>query len=186
MASTYMLLSLLILFCSSISGFNFNSPIHTSSLKKSRAISEKDGYNVATNNIRSITSTFTIHLAKRDETNTAALNREPLELCDESADQVIEEIRSELGTIFGYDQGSRDVGITGWIELVEVDGPTVSVRLGGRFWHATDTVMLRVESFIKIRIPEVIEVLLDMSTSEIQDDNRLNTTPEDIAAKKLY
>lgn len=116
----------------------------------------------------------------------ASLDKMPLELDDESALQVIEEIKKDLGTIFGYDAASREVGITGWIELVEVDGPTVTVKLGGRFWHATDTVLLRVESFIKNRIPEVIEVVLDMEQSDIKDDNRLNTTPEDIAAKRLY
>ena len=71
--------------------------------------------------------------------------------------------------------GSKAVGITGEIELVEVDGPTIYVALKGRFWHATDTVMMRVESFIKQRIPEVIEVVLDISKSSIVDDNRLNT-----------
>lgn len=108
----------------------------------------------------------------------------------------MEEVRAELGTIFGYDQQSRNVGITGArlivpfrrrtvvihvpfnkgeIDLVEVDGPTIVVSLKGRFWHATDTVMLRVESFIKNRIPEVLEVVLDKSKSDIKDDNRLNT-----------
>jgi hypothetical protein len=42
-----------------------------------------------------------------------ALNEPPLELCEENLEIVIEEVRQELGTIFGYDQGSRDVGITG-------------------------------------------------------------------------
>ena len=101
------------------------------------------------------------------------LNKEPLELCDENASIIIDEIRQELGTIFGYDLASRQVGITGRIELVEVDGPTLVVSLSGRFWHATDTVMLRVESYIKQRIPEVIEVKLDITRSDIQDDNRL-------------
>jgi hypothetical protein len=97
----------------------------------------------------------------------------PLELCDESAEQVINEVRSELGTIFGYDPASQNVGITGKIELVEIDGPTIKVALNGRFWHATDTVMLRVKSFIQNRIPEVIDVILDMDQSSIIDDNRL-------------
>lgn len=87
------------------------------------------------------------------------LNDLSLELCDENADLVIEEIKNELGTIFGYDMGSRNVGITGQfynfnhlfillrflyiimyigeIELVEVDGPTIVIALKGRFWHAT-------------------------------------------------
>lgn len=103
------------------------------------------------------------------------LNDEPLELCDEHAEMVIEEIRNELGTIFGYDPQSQKVGITGKIELAEIDGPTLRVALSGRFWHATDTVLLRVSSYIKQRIPEIIDVELDMEKSDIQDDNRLNT-----------
>lgn len=59
------------------------------------------------------------------------LNDPPLELCEENASLVLEEVRRELGTIFGYDQRSRDVGITGQIELVEVDGPTLVVKLTG-------------------------------------------------------
>lgn len=70
---------------------------------------------------------------------------------------------------------SRAVGITGQIDLVEIDGPRVVVSLNGRFWHATDTVMMRVESFFKQRIPEILEVSLDMTKSKIVDDNRLNT-----------
>ena len=104
-----------------------------------------------------------------------ALNSSPLELCEENAVLVIDEVRAELGTIFGYDAGSRSAGITGEIELVELDGPTLVVKLSGRFWHATDTVMMRVESFVKQRIPEVISVTLDTAKSTIQDDNRLNT-----------
>ena len=34
---------------------------------------------------------------------------------------------------------------------MEVDGPTVVIRLSGRFWHATDTVMMRVTSYVKNR-----------------------------------
>ena len=113
----------------------------------------------------------------------SALNESPMELCEENAALVIEEVKAELGTIFGYDQGSKNVGITGAIELVEVDGPTIIVSLSGRFWHATDTVMLRVESFVKQRIPEVISVILDESKSDIKDDNRLNTEP---GGRKLY
>jgi hypothetical protein len=111
------------------------------------------------------------------------LNKPPMELCDESATQVMDEIRNELGTIFGYTADSRAVGITGEIDLIEVDGPTMVVALRGRFWHATDTVMMRVESYIKNRIPEVIDVILDTKNSQIQDDNRLNT---DGGKKRLF
>ena len=112
-----------------------------------------------------------------------ALDGEPLELCEENALLVIDEMKKELGTIFGYDPKSRDVGITGEIEFIECDGPCISVALSGRFWHATDTVMLRVESYIQNRIPEVIGVTLDVEKSNIQDDNRLNS---DGGAPRLF
>ncbi len=62
----------------------------------------------------------------------------------------------------------------GAIDFVELDGPDVHVSLKGRFWHPTDTVMLRVESFIRKRIPEVVSVQLAQEQSAIVDDNRLN------------
>ena len=120
-------------------------------------------------------STFTRCNRKHSISLKMGLEDEPLELCDEHAELVIDEIRKELGTIFGYDPQSQKVGITGEIELAEIDGPTVKVALKGRFWHATDTVMLRVSSYFKTRIPEIIEVELDMDRSDIIDDNRLNT-----------
>lgn len=86
---------------------------------------------------------------------------------------MINEIREELGTIFGYDKKNSEVGITGTIEYIEVDGPEVVVALNGRFWHATDTIMERVEKFITTRIPEVISVRMDETRSTIIDDNRM-------------
>ena len=103
------------------------------------------------------------------------LNDSPLELDEENAELIIEEVRNELGTIFGYDKGSQEAGITGEISLVEVDGPILKVALKGRFWHATDTVMMRVASYCMQRIPELIDVELDLENSNIVDDNRLNT-----------
>ena len=103
------------------------------------------------------------------------LDQIPMELDEDNAKIVIDEVRAELGTIFGYDKGSRDAGITGEIELVEIDGPILRIALRGRFWHATDTVMMRVQSYCMQRIPELIDVELDMEASDIIDDNRLNT-----------
>jgi hypothetical protein len=65
------------------------------------------------------TTPHTLHTRTTRTTRTThthlmgALNEPPMELCEENAEIAIEEVRQELGTIFGYDQGSRDVGITG-------------------------------------------------------------------------
>lgn len=74
----------------------------------------------------------------------------------------------------------------GEINYEDIDGGNVIVSLKGRFWHATDTVMMRVESFLKQRIPEIIEVVLDKDRSSIVDDNRLNTEGMAKSSKKLF
>lgn len=52
--------------------------------------------------------------------------------------------------------------------------------------HATDTVMTRVENFFRQRIPEVIEVRLDVTKSTIVDDNRLNSDDIARSERKLF
>lgn len=47
----------------------------------------------------------------------------------------------KLGSVFGNSAENRDIGITGEVELAELDGPVVVLRLKGRFWHKrTDVV----------------------------------------------
>lgn len=69
-----------------------------------------------------------------------------LVLTEENVETVLEECQVELGTLFGSNPQSLKVGITGAVELVELDGPTVIVKLTGRFWHKRSTVIERVES----------------------------------------
>lgn len=88
------------------------------------------------------------------------LRDSPLELSEEAVLTVLQEVRAELGTIFGYDARSREVGITGSIELAEVDGPTICVKLGGRFWHATVLLSTLSTSIYPIFPPYSIRYLL--------------------------
>ena len=60
--------------------------------------------------------------------------------------------------MFGYTAENRGVGITGGVDFVELDGPTVVLSLKGRFWHQRTTVLDRVGAYILGRIPEVIDV----------------------------
>ena len=48
-----------------------------------------------------------------------------LELDEETVLQVLAACREEIGTLFGYSAENRGVGITGGVDFVEMDGPTV-------------------------------------------------------------
>ena len=55
-----------------------------------------------------------------------------LEMSEEPVLGVLQAAREELGTLFGYTAENRGVGITGGVDFVEMDGPTVVIRLKGR------------------------------------------------------
>lgn len=81
-----------------------------------------------------------------------------LPLTVENVQGVLAACREEIGTMFGYSAENRGVGITGGVDFVDLDGPSVVVHLKGRFWHQRTTVLDRVGSYIIGRIPEVIDV----------------------------
>ncbi|KAJ6945578.1 protein PAM71 [Populus alba x Populus x berolinensis] len=82
----------------------------------------------------------------------------PLDLTEENVKQ--------LGQIF-----DSSVGITGQVELAELDGPFVVISLKGRFWHERSMVLARIGNYLKQRIPEILEV-------EIEDEKQLDDSPE--------
>jgi len=87
---------------------------------------------------------------------------EPLDLTEENVEQVLLDARSELLQLFDV-----SVGITGVVQLVELDGPFVKIRLTGRFWHERSMVLARVANYLQKRIPEIVEV-------EIEDESQLD------------
>ncbi|KAJ1394563.1 NIF system FeS cluster assembly, NifU, C-terminal [Sesbania bispinosa] len=90
----------------------------------------------------------------------------PLDLTEDNILQVLADARTVLGQIF-----DTSVGITGVVELADLDGPFVKIRLKGRFWHKRTTVVARVGNYLKQRIPEILEV-------EIEDEKQLDDSPE--------
>ena len=98
-------------------------------------------------------------------------------LTEENVEAILAECQIELGTLFGSNDQSRKVGITGAVEFVELDGPSVIVRLTGRFWHKRADVVERVESYILERIPECVSVEIDDPAS--LDDEEL-ANPRDV------
>ncbi|CAM9862489.1 unnamed protein product, partial [Hapterophycus canaliculatus] len=92
--------------------------------------------------------------------------QESLILTEENVIAVLAEAKRELGTLFGNNAENTAVGITGDCEFVCLDGPSVVVRLTGRFWHEKSSVLARVASFVQARIPECVDV-------EIEDPSQL-------------
>ncbi|GHP07333.1 hypothetical protein PPROV_000607400 [Pycnococcus provasolii] len=88
---------------------------------------------------------------------------EELELCEENIDVVLEECKTVLAQMF-----DRSVGITGEVTLAELDGPFVKLSLKGKFWHKREDVVARVGTYMKQRIPEVLEVTID-DESQLDD-----------------
>jgi hypothetical protein len=84
-----------------------------------------------------------------------------LELDEATVLGVLAACRAELGTLFGYTAENRGVGITGGVDYVDMDGPTVIVKLKGRFWHQRTTVLDRVANYLQQRIPEIIDVQVE-------------------------
>ena len=83
-----------------------------------------------------------------------------LELDEETVLGVLSACREEIGTLFGYSAENRGVGITGGVDFVEMDGPTVVLSLKGRFWHQRTTVLDRIANYLQSRIPEIIDVVV--------------------------
>ncbi|XP_007034493.2 PREDICTED: uncharacterized protein LOC18602819 [Theobroma cacao] len=90
----------------------------------------------------------------------------PLDLTEENIELVLADARVELAQLF-----DTSVGITGQVELAELDGPFVKISLKGRFWHKRSTVVSRVGNYLKQRIPEILEV-------DIEDEKQLDDSPE--------
>ena len=63
--------------------------------------------------------------------------------------------------MFGYQAEYRGVGITGGVDYVDMDGPTVILHLKGRFWHQRPTVLKRVGAYLTARIPEIVDVIVE-------------------------
>jgi hypothetical protein len=97
-----------------------------------------------------------------------------LELSEETVLGVLSAMRGELGTLFGYTAENRGVGITGGVDFVEMDGPTVVIKIKGRFWHQRTTVLNRVANYLQQRIPEIIDVTVDDPWSLTDEANTVD------------
>ena len=63
------------------------------------------------------------------DSRTQEIDLSPLELCEENVALALEECKETMGTMFGNSEENLRVGITGDVELVDIDGPTVIIGL---------------------------------------------------------
>lgn len=59
------------------------------------------------------------------------------------------------------------VSHAGTVELAELDGPFVKLRLQGKFWHKRADVLARVSAYVRRRIPDILEI-------DIEDESQLD------------
>ncbi|XP_021775263.1 uncharacterized protein LOC110739117 [Chenopodium quinoa] len=120
------------------------------------------------------TLSFSLHPTRNDGVRKAkrrfpvvavSAAMQPLDMTEENIEMVLPDARVELAQLF-----DREVGITGQVELAELDGPFVKIRLRGKFWHKRSTVVARLENYLKQRIPEILEV-------DIEDEKQLDDSP---------
>ena len=101
---------------------------------------------------------------------------EEMYLCDENVEKVLEGAREDMAAVFGYAADSQKVGITGTVDLVEIEGPIVIIRLGGRFWHKRSDVVQRVANYLIERIPEICDVEVE-DAAQLDDADKLEAKP---------
>ncbi|XP_004303505.1 PREDICTED: uncharacterized protein LOC101312268 [Fragaria vesca subsp. vesca] len=98
-------------------------------------------------------------------TAAAAQPSQPLDLTEDNIRQVLADARDEFGHLF-----DTSVGMTGQVDLADLDGPFVKISLKGRFWHERSLVLARLANYLKKRIPEILEV-------DIEDEKQLDDSP---------
>ncbi|CAL5087742.1 unnamed protein product [Urochloa decumbens] len=106
-----------------------------------------------------------VRYRRRGRPSRAAAITASLDLTEDNVRLALDEAKSELGQLF-----DTSVGITGQVDLAELDGPFVKLRLKGKFWHTRATVIARIGNYLKNRIPEILEV-------EIEDEKQLDDSP---------
>ena len=94
-----------------------------------------------------------------------------LPFCDEeSVEQCLEELMdSDYGqTMFGRHDMAANVGITGSLELISLEGPEVTLSLIGKFWHRRETVLGKAAMYLNARMPELTSITV-ATKEDLQD-----------------
>lgn len=109
---------------------------------------------------------------------------ETLPLDEDNVRTCLEEfIESDYGKqMFGCHEVPASYGITGSIEFVEIEGPTVILTLDGEFWHRRGTVLGRAAVWLNARMPEITEVKV-ADAAELED---LEEIRDELSGEVIY
>mmetsp|Transcript_16041 Transcript_16041/g.32068 ORF Transcript_16041/g.32068 Transcript_16041/m.32068 type:complete len:173 (+) Transcript_16041:27-545(+) len=104
----------------------------------------------------------------------APMDKEPIECSEENVQLALEECKQILQTMFGNFEENRNIGITGDVSLADIDGPFITLRLEGRFWHKRADVLARVTNYLLTRIPEIVDVSIEdpAQLDDLNPDNQ--------------
>jgi hypothetical protein len=96
-------------------------------------------------------------------------------------------IQSDYGTtMFGCHERASSIGITGYIEFIELCGPTVTLKLSNnndcKFWHKRSFVLGRAAVWLNARIPEITNVIVD----DIEELNDFKDIVDELSGEVLY
>ncbi|KAL7428970.1 hypothetical protein ACHAXM_003208 [Skeletonema potamos] len=108
-----------------------------------------------------------------------------LPFCDEEAvEQCLEELMdSEYGkTMFGRHDMAANVGITGTLELISLEGPEATLALIGKFWHRRETVLGKAAMYLNARIPEITSI----TVASAEDLNDFEEVTDEFTGEILY
>ena len=96
--------------------------------------------------------------------------------CEENVRAALVSFQHEAESMFGCNARAASIGITGAIDLVELDGPNVVLTLSGRFWHKRVTVLMNAAAYLRRDFPEIASVdiydeddLIDVVRSDDED-----------------
>ena len=81
-------------------------------------------------------------------------------LTEENVQECLELFKdSEYGEqMFGRHEKAASIGITGDVQLVEIEGPEVTLSLQGEFWHKRSTVLGKAAIWLNACMPEIMHV----------------------------